>query len=133
MVSVDLPAMPRLRLTPDDGRRAPIPEGQLSGLVTRQGTTELRWHAPHGEDLQVPHDRDELYVVVSGTAVFVRAEEGVPFQDDEAASLRGEQRVAVQPGDALLVPAGTAHRFEAASADFGAWAIFYGPEGGERG
>jgi quercetin dioxygenase-like cupin family protein len=37
----------------------------------------------------------------------------------------------VQPGDALFVPAGTVHRFEAMSAEFGAWMIFYGPEGGE--
>ena len=40
-------------------------------------------------------------------------------------------RVAVKPGDALFVPAGTEHRFEAMSLDFGAWMIFYGPEGGE--
>lgn len=132
MDSLDPLPLPRLRSTPDDGRRATVPPGQLSGLVTRQGSTELRWHAPQGTDDQVPHDRDEVYVVVTGTAVFVRAEEAAPFQDGEVASLGGEERVAVQPGDALLVPAGTAHRFEATSSDFGAWAIFYGPEGGER-
>ena len=43
----------------------------------------------------------------------------------------GGKQYRVQPGDVLFVPAGTPHRFEAASPDFGTWAMFYGPEGGE--
>ena len=29
------------------------------------------------------------------------------------------------------MPAGTEHRFEDMSQDFGTWMVFYGPEGGE--
>lgn len=130
--------MPRLRVTPDEARRIAIEPGHISAKLMGHGSMELRWYTPQtlqptGEDPQVPHDRDELYVVVSGTGVFIRAEESTPFGDDLAISLRGEERVAVQPGDVLFVPAGAVHRFEAMSPDFATWAIFYGPEGGEAG
>jgi len=65
---------------------------------------------------QGPHDRDELYVVASGSGTFVR----------------GAERVAFGQGDALFVPAGVEHRFEEFSDDFGTWLVFYGPPGGER-
>ena len=137
MDSADLPILPDLpspplRVTPDDGRLAPISPGALSALLMQHGSMEVRWYVPHCGHPQVPHDRDELYVIVSGTGVFVRSEESVPFGDDAGLTLRGDERVAVQPGDALFVPAGTEHRFDAVSPDFGAWMIFYGPEGGER-
>ncbi len=131
MDSAELHAMPRVRVTPDEGRRAPIPPGGLSARLLAHGSMELRWYAPHAGDPQTPHDRDELYVIVSGTAVFIRAEDRTPFGDEPAMTLHGEERIAVQPGDALFVPAGCAHRFEAASPDFGCWMVFYGPEGGE--
>lgn len=132
MDSADLHAMPRVRTTPDEGRAAPLQPGRLSAQLLAHGSMEVRWYAPHGADPQTPHDRDELYFIVSGTAVFIRAEERLPFADDQGLTLDGEERVSVQPGDALFVPAGAAHRFEAASSDFGCWAVFYGPEGGER-
>ena len=123
--------MPRLRLTPDEGRRSAVLHGHLSGLVAMHGSVELRWYAPRADDLQTPHDRDEIYMVVSGTAVIMRAEHGAPFADDQALSIAAEERVAVQPGDVVFIPAGTVHRFEAMSPDFGTWMLFYGPEGGE--
>ena len=132
MDSADLHAMPRARVTPDEARQTAVPPGHLSALLLSHGSMELRWYALSGFDPQVPHDRDELYFVARGAAVFVRAEDRTPFGDDTSLSLRGEERVAVQPGDALFVPAGCAHRFEAASPDFGCWMVFYGPEGGER-
>jgi mannose-6-phosphate isomerase-like protein (cupin superfamily) len=98
----------------------------------QHGSMELRWYAPQGNDPQLPHDRDELYIIVSGHGLFMRAEEAVPFGEDRAMILGGAQRVAVRPGDVLFVPAGTEHRFESISADFGAWMVFYGPEGGEH-
>lgn len=136
MDSANLPSMPdrgppRLLVTPDEARHMPIEPGHLSAKLMTHGSFELRWYAPPGSDDQVPHDRDELYVVVSGTGVFIRAEDTTPFGDDPAINLRSEERVAVHPGDTLFVPAGTVHRFEAMSTDFGAWMIFYGPEGGE--
>ena len=141
MDSADLPSMPRLLVTPDEGRRATIEPGHLSAKLMDFGSMEVRWYAPQakleskvagGEDPQVPHDRDELYVIVSGTALFIRAEQSTPFGADPGIYLPGEERVAVKPGDALFVPAGTVHRFEAMSADFGTWMIFYGPEGGDH-
>lgn len=123
--------LPRLRVTSNEGRNAAIEPGCLSAKLMQHGSMELRWYTPQGVDLQVPHDRDELYIIVSGHGVFMRAEEALPFNDDGMMTVHGYERVTVEPGDALFVPAGTEHRFEAMSLDFGAWMIFYGPEGGE--
>ena len=102
--------------TTREAAAAPIPEGRRSAEILRHGGLELRWYAPRGTDPQTPHDRDELYVVASGRAEF----------------LRGGERVAVEPGDVLFVPARMEHRFENMSGDFGTWVAFYGPAGGER-
>ena len=123
--------MPRLLVTPAEARVAPIEPGHLSAILLRYGSMQLRWYAPLGDDRQVPHDRDELYVVVSGHAAFVRAAEAMPFSDTQAMEMGTPERVSVAPGDVLFVPAGAEHRFEDMSEDFGAWMIFYGPEGGE--
>ena len=130
--NADLYSLPRLRIASNEASRIAVPPGQLSALLMSHGSMELRWYAPQGMDPQTPHDRDELYFIVSGTAVFVRAEDSARIGDDLSLSLRGEERVAVAPGDALFVSAGTAHHFEAPSGDFGAWIVFYGPEGGEQ-
>ena len=131
MDSADLPSLPRLRITPEDARRVGVPDGHLSAPALSHGTMEVRWYQPQDTDPQTPHDRDELYVVVSGTALFIRADESLPFADT-AIRVGGEEKVSVQPGDVLFVPAGTEHRFEAMSPDFGTWMMFWGPEGGER-
>lgn len=89
--------------------------GRLSSLIKRHGTMELRWYAPKGQDPQVPHDKDEVYVVVSGSGWFVC----------------GDRRDRFGPGDALFVKARAVHRFEDFTDDFATWVIFYGPEGGE--
>ena len=102
--------------TTADAQGAPIPEGRRSAEILRHGSLELRWYAPRGADPQTPHDRDELYVVAAGRAAFVR----------------GAERVQVGANDVLFVPAGMAHRFEEMSADFAAWVMFYGAQGGER-
>lgn len=125
------PAMPRLRVTAEEGRQAPVQDGHLSALLMAHGSLEVRWLAQHPAEAQTPHDRDELYVVVSGSGVFVRTDEQVPFGEPGHVGVLGEVRVTVSPGDTLFVPAGTVHQFEAMSPDFGAWMIFYGPEGGE--
>jgi mannose-6-phosphate isomerase-like protein (cupin superfamily) len=71
--------------------------------------------APRGEDRQQPHEQDELYFVVAGTAALVR----------------GGDRLEVASGDVLFVPAREPHRFEAMSTDFVTWVVFWGPSGGE--
>ena len=95
---------------------APIPEGRRSAELLRHGSLEVRYYAPRGSDPQEPHDRDELYVIASGSGTFVRGEERAPFG----------------PGDVLFVPAKMAHRFEDFSGDFATWVMFYGPRGGEQ-
>jgi mannose-6-phosphate isomerase-like protein (cupin superfamily) len=103
------------RIALADARAAPPQAGRLSSLLLTHGSLELRFYAPKGMDPQMPHSRDELYVVASGHGRF----------------LRGTERVRFGPGDALFVPAGMKHRFENFSDDFATWIMFYGPEGGE--
>ena len=80
------------------------------------GTLEVEIYKPEKVDLQQPHTRDEVYVVISGTGEF----------------LNGEVRTTFGPGDFLFVPAGVVHRFENFTDDFSTWVLFYGPEGGEQ-
>ena len=83
--------------------------------VLEHGSMEVEIYVPEGKDLQQPHSRDELYVVISGHGTFVNGDVSHSFQ----------------PGDVLFVPAGVSHRFEDFSEDFRTWVVFYGPEGGE--
>jgi mannose-6-phosphate isomerase-like protein (cupin superfamily) len=127
----NVPAPPKLLVTTAEARLKPNDVGRATALLLAHGTMELRWFAPKQGDPQTPHDRDELYIVVSGTGVFMCGVESLPF-DDMSLPMLGEDCVRFGPGDALFVPAGTVHRFENVSDDFATWVIFYGPEGGER-
>lgn len=104
------------RISLSEARTAPLQPGRVSSLLLTHGTLELRYYAPREKDSQTPHTRDEVYVIAAGRGWFMRGAERVPFE----------------PGDALFVAAGVAHRFEDFTADFGTWVIFYGPEGGEQ-
>lgn len=107
---------PPTQIRPDDFRDAPLPAGRLSHLAFLAADLELRHYAPSGTDPQTPHDRDELYVVISGTGTFVR----------------GTERVQFRPGDVLFAAAHENHRFEDFSADFATWVVFYGaPRAGD--
>lgn len=89
----------------------PLPEGRRSAEVFVDGDLEIRLYAPKGHDPQTPHDRDELYVVASGSGNF-----------------RVGDRVDVfAPGALLYVAAHETHRFENFTDDFAAWVVFYGP------
>ncbi len=96
-----------------------LPKIPASGIRSvaafSHGTLLTKLYAPRGADPQTPHTRDEVYVVVSGSGLFVR----------------GERREGFGPGDLLFVPAGLVHRFEEFSDDLVLWVVFYGPEGGE--
>lgn len=85
------------------------------GILLERGTLELGYYKPDQIDPQQPHVQDEIYIVQSGSGFFVLDDERQPFE----------------PGEALFVPAGMAHRFEDFTEDFAAWVVFYGPEGGE--
>ncbi|MFC4219573.1 cupin domain-containing protein [Flagellimonas marina] len=80
------------------------------------GSLSVEIYKPEKVDLQQPHSRDEIYVVVSGSGEF----------------LNGDKRTSFSPGDFLFVPAGVEHRFENFTDDFATWVFFYGPEGGEK-
>lgn len=88
-----------------------------SVLAFEHGTLTAKLSAPRGRDLQQPHSRDEVYVVVSGNGTFVH----------------GDRRDAFGPGDFLFAAAGVVHRFEDFSDDLAVWVLFYGAEGGEVG
>ena len=80
------------------------------------GTLSVEVYKPNQVDKQQPHERDEVYVVISGKGTFYH--EG--------------KRVKFEAGDFLFVPAGDEHRFENFSEDFSTWVFFYGPKGGEK-
>lgn len=88
----------------------------LYGVLLQHGSMELGYYKPTGEDLQSPHDQDEIYIVQSGNGRFECDGDSISFE----------------PGDALFVAAGVEHRFAEFSDDFAAWVVFYGPEGGEK-
>ena len=94
----------------------PMPPDEQYMVVFRHGTLEAGIYAPRGVDEQTPHTRDEVYVVVKGTGLFVC----------------GNSRKLFTPGELLFVPAGTTHRFEGFSDDLTVWVLFYGPPGGEH-
>lgn len=83
----------------------------------RHGSLAVEIYQPGKVDPQQPHTRDEVYVVVSGSGMFVNGDTRRPFGS----------------GEVLFVPAGVVHRFEEYTEDFVTWVFFYGPEGGETG
>ena len=87
----------------------------LFSKVLEHGTMYVEIYQPQGEDHQLPHDQDELYVVISGSGDFYNNGITKTFQR----------------GDVLFVPAGDEHRFLNFTDDFKTWVIFYGPKDGE--
>ena len=88
--------------------------GEASVALFRHGDARLLLFVPQDQDNQVAHKHDELYVIHAGQGIFKRGGETVRFN----------------AGDVLFVPAGVPHRFASFSAEFQAWVIFFGPEGG---
>ena len=80
------------------------------------GTMSVSVFAPKTTDFQTPHVQDELYIVMSGTGLFVA----------------NNIQYGCAPGDVLFVPACIEHRFVEFTPDFATWVVFYGPQGGEK-
>lgn len=80
------------------------------------GSLNVEIYKPEINDKQTPHDRDEIYVIISGKGTF----------------LNNDKKVNFIAGDFLFVPAGIEHRFTNFTADFSTWVFFYGPKGGEQ-
>ncbi len=89
----------------------PLTPGR-SAEVFVDGDLEVRFAARPTNGPQVPHQRDELYVVAAGTGRY-RVEDWV---------------TAVGPGDLLFAAARAPHGFEDISEDFAVWVLFYGPQ-----
>ncbi|GGH04327.1 cupin domain-containing protein [Silvibacterium dinghuense] len=81
-------------------------------ILFQRGDFSAELYAPKEVDLQQPHEQDEVYIVASGSGIF----------------LRGEERVSFERGDFLFVPAGVVHRFEQFTNDFSTWVLFFGPK-----
>ena len=103
------------QLTPAEALQQLAASGKISTDVFRYGSLVVEIYRPHKVDLQQPHTRDEIYVVISGKG---------QFECDGALT-------DFAPGDFLFVPAFAPHRFVDFSEDFATWVFFYGPEGGE--
>jgi mannose-6-phosphate isomerase-like protein (cupin superfamily) len=90
--------------------------GNLFTEVFKHGTLSVEFYKPEKTDNQTPHDRDEVYIIATGTGQFYN--DGITTH--------------FNPGDFLFVPAGVEHRFLNFTDDFSTWVLFYGPLGGER-
>jgi mannose-6-phosphate isomerase-like protein (cupin superfamily) len=92
--------------------RLPGAAGERYATVIEHGTLTVEIYAPRGTDPQMPHTRDEVYVVMSGSGWF----------------LNGPNRHPFTPGDVLFVPANGPHRFEDFTDDLTVWAVFCSPQ-----
>lgn len=90
--------------------------GKLFTELFAHGSLSVEVYKPEEKDLQQPHTKDEVYVVISGSGEF--------YNDGIISNFF--------PGDFLFVPAGKVHYFQNFTDDFSTWVIFYGPEGGEK-
>ena len=80
--------------------------------VFQDGDLQIRFAAPPTDGPQVPHERDEFYIVASGKGRY-----------------RVEGRVTeVDAGDLLFAAAHAEHGFEDFTPDFAVWVGFYGPK-----
>ena len=92
--------------------RLSVSESDYLELI-REKQFDLGLYKPVEIDPQMPHARDELYIVATGSGRFVCA---------------GETR-SFTAGDAFFVAAGAEHRFVDFSSDFATWVIFLAKRG----
>jgi mannose-6-phosphate isomerase-like protein (cupin superfamily) len=94
-----------------DALSLPVTPGR-SAEVFVDGELEIRFAARPTNGPQVPHQRDEFYIVAAGTGRY-----------------RVEDRVTeVGPDDLLFAAAHIPHGFEDISENFAVWVMFYGPK-----
>jgi gentisate 1,2-dioxygenase len=90
--------------------------GDASVALFQHGDANLLLFVPTDQDNEKTHQRDEIYLIQAGHGIFKRSAETVRFD----------------AGDVLFVPAGVPHRFASFSAEFKAWVLFFGLEGGVK-
>jgi mannose-6-phosphate isomerase-like protein (cupin superfamily) len=96
------------RVTTAEAGAMANPPGRLSAQVLNTPGLEVRWYRPPNPDPQTTHDRDEVYIAVTGAGTFVR----------------GAERVRFGPGDLLFAAKGEIHRFESHTPDTALWVVF---------
>ncbi len=79
--------------------------------LSTYGNLTFEVYKPNGSDRQQPHEKDEIYMVISGKGILNC----------------NNKRTNCTQGDILFVPAGLPHYFENFSTDFCTWAIFSAP------
>src|SRR5207253_5114531 len=89
--------------------RLPGPQGERSVALFEHGSLVVKLYAPHGNDPQTPHTRDEAYVVARGSGEFVCDGARQPFAST----------------DVLFAAAGVERRLENFSDEFAVWGFFY--------
>jgi mannose-6-phosphate isomerase-like protein (cupin superfamily) len=99
------------QMTLAEARALRPPPDRASAEALVDGDIEVRFAAPSTRGMQVPHERDEFYVVTSGTGRYRIENTEVP----------------VAAGDLLFAGAHAAHGFVERSDDFSEWIVFYGP------
>jgi mannose-6-phosphate isomerase-like protein (cupin superfamily) len=106
-----MPTITKNNFQVDESLSALTKSGNLFSELFNDNSITIEIYKPEKEDLQAPHNRDELYMVISGSGVFRMKDETLQFK----------------AGDLFVVPQGEIHRFENFSEDFATWVIFYGP------
>lgn len=103
-----------MKISPKDALQQLAEHTSPFKQLFNHGSLEVEVYKPEQIDLQEVHDKDEIYVIISGTGKFKNGQQHMPFA----------------PGDFLFVPAGIDHRFYDFTDDFATWVFFYGPKGG---
>ena len=86
------------------------PDGEPYQCLVNQPGAQILVFAPRGTDHQTPHNRDEAYFVVAGSATL---EMDGAFHP-------------VSAGDLCWIPKQVEHRFVEMSDDFVTWVAFFG-------
>ena len=98
------------RMTVNNSLAQLTKENQLFTQIFEHDELSIEIYRPQKLDMQQPHEKDEIYVVISGSGYFVTV----------------ESRNRFEPGEVIFVPAGTVHQFEDFTEDFVTWVIFFG-------
>lgn len=89
----------------------PFPPGRASAEAFVDGDLEIRFTARPTDGMQVPHERDEFYLVATGSGRY----------------RIGGTETPIGAGDLLFAAAHAPHGFVERSPDFAEWIVFYGP------
>ena len=91
-----------MKISANDGLARLAESKKLFVELFSHGTLSIEVYKPEKIDKQTPHDRDEVYIIISGQGNFFS--DGVQYD--------------FKPGDFFFVPAGIEHRFQNFSDDF---------------